>query len=190
MRELPEWYMPPRMVGGHAAGPDLVHRSETVVLAVRQVVAYPVGFEVEVEAHAHGPYPAAAPPGAGPGSEHGSGPGPGPFGRRESPRFRLRYSDGTVVVQDDDAGLRTGRGPMITISKAEHSAGGPDNAESARLNLWIWPLPAPSAGPLTLYCSWPRRGLREAAFDLDVGALRAAANRAEWFWPRDPEAGG
>lgn len=187
MRELPEWFMPPQMVGGHVAGPAVVHRSETVVLALRQVVAYPVGFEVEVEAHARGPYPVGAPSDAG--SDSRPGPEPDPFGARESLRFRLRFADGTVVVQDDDAGLRTGRGPMLMISKGEQSAGGPDNAESTRQSLWIWPLPAPSAGPLTLYCSWPRRGLRDVALDLDVDALRAAAERAEWCWPQVPESG-
>src|SRR5262245_35945321 len=48
---LPEWYGPPQMVGGYVTGPLLISRSDRVVVAVRQVIAFPAGVEAEVEAH-------------------------------------------------------------------------------------------------------------------------------------------
>jgi hypothetical protein len=94
---------------------------------------------------------------------------------------------GTLVViarqaaQDDDAGLRSGRGPMLVAVRSESGSGGPDDRQDVRLTLWIWPLPPP--GPLTLTCSWPGRGLHDARLVLDADAIRAAASRAQPFWP-------
>lgn len=166
--DLPEWYMPPQMIGGFVMGPALISRSDGLVVAARQVLAYPMGLEVEIEAHARG---------ASPG---GSSPGPTGFAEHDQPRFRLRLADGTVVEQDDEAGLRSGHGPTLVVSKSERSSGGPDDAEGVRLTLWIWPLPWP--GPLTLSCSWPDRGLRDARLALDGAAVRTAAGQARPFW--------
>ena len=43
--------MPPPMVGGHVTGPVLIWQSDWLVVAVRHVLAFPAGVEVEVEAH-------------------------------------------------------------------------------------------------------------------------------------------
>jgi hypothetical protein len=43
--------MPPPMIGGHVTGPVLIWQSDRLVVAVRHVVAFPAGVEVEVEAH-------------------------------------------------------------------------------------------------------------------------------------------
>lgn len=161
--------MPPRMIGGHVTGPVFISRSDRVVVAVRQVLAYPAGVEIEVEAHGRGPSGPETPPESD------------LYGGSEHPRFRLRLADGTVVVQDDDSGLRSGRGPMLVRSRAEGSSGGPDNSEDVRLSLWLWPLPP--SGSLALTCSWPHRGLQDASIVLDAAAIRAAADRARPFWP-------
>jgi hypothetical protein len=138
---LPEWVAPPRMIGGYVAGPLFIERSENVVVVVRQVLAYPNGFEIDVEGHARGPYSADAPPeAAAPGRR-----------RRDSLCFRLRLADGTEVIQDDEAGLRSGQGPMLVVSRGERSSGSRDNHEDVRMSLWIWTLPPP--GPLTVACS-------------------------------------
>jgi hypothetical protein len=39
-------------------------------------------------------------------------------------RFRLRFSDGREAAQDDEAGLRTGRGPILMLSGSQNSYGG------------------------------------------------------------------
>jgi hypothetical protein len=52
--DLPEWFMPPPMTGGYVAGPVPITRSGSLVIAARQVLAFPAGVEVEVEAHARG----------------------------------------------------------------------------------------------------------------------------------------
>jgi hypothetical protein len=46
--------MPPPMTSGHVTGPVLIWQSDRLVVAVRHVVAFPVGVEVEVEAHSRG----------------------------------------------------------------------------------------------------------------------------------------
>lgn len=167
--DLPEWYMPPQMIGGYVTGPVLIGRSDGLVVAARQVLAYPVGLEVEVEAHARGSSPGGSPP------------GPVGFTGHPQLRFRLRLADGRNVLQDDETGLRSGRGPMMVVSKSESSSGGPDDDEDVRLTLWIWPLPPP--GPLTVACSWPRRGLQDASLVLDADAIRTAAFQAQPYWP-------
>lgn len=165
----PDWFMPPRMIGGHVTGPALIEQTDGYLVAVRQVLAYPSGVEVEIEAHARGPSPGGPPP------------DPVGFGEHHDLRFRVRLADGRDVVQDDDTGLRSGPGPMLLVSKCETSSGGPDNREDIRLTVWLSPLPPP--GPLTLTCSWPRRGLRAADFLLDPDAIQAAAGQARPFWP-------
>ena len=56
-RDLPEWCVPPEMIGGYVTGPVVIARSERLVVAARQVLAFPVGVEVNVEAHAGDPSP-------------------------------------------------------------------------------------------------------------------------------------
>lgn len=165
--DLPEWYRPPQMIGGHAAGTVLFGRTDRCVVAVRQVLAYPVGIEVVVEAHTRGFAP----------EETTDFPSP-PW--LAQPGFRIRFADGRESGQGEEAGLRTGLGPMLSPVGSEHSSGGPDNGEDIRLSLWIWPLPP--AGPVTLTCRWPERGLPEAEIVLDGAAIRAAADLAEPFW--------
>lgn len=46
---MPEWRMPPQMIGGHVCGPMLIGRSDRAVAATRQVLAFPTGVQVEVE---------------------------------------------------------------------------------------------------------------------------------------------
>lgn len=159
------------MIGGHVEGPVVIGRSDGVVVVARQVLAHPGGLEIDVEAHARGSSP--DPGGPPPGSVDFTG--------RAQPRFRLRLADGTEVVQDDEAGLRDGRGHAMIVSGYEAAWGGPQDGEDVRLTLWISPLPPP--GPLALSCAWPERGLRDAVLPLDGAAVRAAALRARPFWP-------
>jgi hypothetical protein len=161
--------MPPQMIGGHVSGPMLVSRSEALFVAVRQILAYPIGFEVEIEAHARGAAPGGPPP------------DPSVFTGHSELRFRLRLADGRDVLLDDETGLHSGRGPMMVLGDSSTSSGGPNDSESVRLTLWVWTLPPP--GLLTLECSWPRRGLHDAGLVLDADAIRAAAALAQPYWP-------
>ena len=165
---LPDWLMPPRMIGGHVTGPVVIERSGALVVAVRQVLAYPAGVEVGVGAHARGSAGGTAPDAA-------DLPGEPPL------RFRVRFADGHEAAQDNEAGLRGGRGPMLTVCGSQASSGDPGNREDVRLALWIWPLPPP--GPVTVRCSWPGRGLDDAGLVLDGNQIRSAAGRAQPFWP-------
>jgi hypothetical protein len=156
--------MPPPMIGGHVTGPVLITRSDQFVVAVRHVVAFPVGVEIEVEAHSRG-----------------IGPGPDDLNGLPDLRFRVGFADGRETAQDDEAGLRSGTGPMLIVTGSEGSSGGPGDDEHFRMSLWLWPLPPP--GPVTVTCSWPDRGRQDAGIVLDGDAIRAAAGQARPFWP-------
>ncbi len=174
--DLPEWSMPPPMIGGHVAGPAVIGRSDLAVVATRQVLAFPTGVQLEVDAHARG---ASAGPTSATAFEY--------LTREPDLRFRLRFSDGREAAQDDEAGLRTGRGPILMVRGAESSHGDPETGEDAHLILWAWPLPPP--GPVELMCSWPSYGLRDKSLILDGDAIRAAALDAQPFWPGPDERG-
>jgi hypothetical protein len=159
--------MAPPMIGGHVTGPVLIGRAAGLVVAVRQVLAFPVGVEIEVEAHARGSPGRTAPVTAG-------------LAGYSALRFGIRFADGRQAAQDDEAGLRDGRGPVLVASRSESGSGGPDGREDVRLTLWAWPLPPP--GPVTMTCSWPGRGLHGARLVLDGDAIAAAASQAQPFW--------
>ena len=155
--------MPPPMIGGHVTGPLLITRSGRVGVAVRHVVAFPAGVEVEVEARSRG-----------------TAPGPDDVTGLADLRFGVVLADGRVAAQDDEAGLRGGAGPMLKVTGFEGSSGGPGGDEHVRMSVWLWPLPPP--GPVTVTCSWPGGGLQEASIVLDGDAIRAAASQAQPFW--------
>ena len=162
--------MPPQMIGGYVTGPVLIARSDRFVLAARQVLAFPVGVEVEVEAHGRGTFPGKTAPRD-----------PEDLTGLQQLRFRVQFADERKAAQDDEAGLRSGLGPMLIVNGFEGSSGGPDGREDVRLTLWIWPLPPP--GPVTIGCSWPGSGLQNAGLVLDSGSMRVAASQTQPFWP-------
>jgi hypothetical protein len=159
--------MPPQMIGGYVTGPVPVARSGGLVIVARQVLAFPAGVEVEVEAHARG-------------SRAGTGAVPADLPGHPPLQFHVRFADGRQAAQDDEAGLRSGRGPMLVITGSQVSSGGPDDRQDVRLSVWIWPLPPP--GPVTVTCSWPSRALPAARLVLDGDAIQAAAGRAQPYW--------
>ena len=160
--------MPPQMIGGYVTGPALISRSDRAVVLARQVLAFPVGVEIEVEAHAQGSWTAGPPS------------GPEDLPREPQLRFRVRFADGREAAQDDESGLRTGQGPTLVVSGSQHGYGGPDSREDIRMTLWIWPLPPP--GPVIVTCSWPSRAVHDARMVLDGTTIRAAASQAQPFW--------
>ncbi|MFC1410821.1 hypothetical protein ACEZCY_16125 [Streptacidiphilus sp. N1-12] len=162
----PDWQMPPPMLGAHGAGPAVIIRSERAVVATRQVLAFPTGIVIEVEAHGRDTWQDQY------GIEYTDG-----------LRFAVRFADGRTVRQNDSAGLRDGRGPMLHAFSTQSSGGGRNNSEDIQLSLWLWPLPP--SGPVTLSCSWPRAGITDAGLVLDGDRLRAAAALAEPFWSSD-----
>jgi hypothetical protein len=166
-RRVPEWTSPPLMVGGHVTGPVVVARSERAILIVRQVLAYTNGLAIDVEAYGRGTYHDKQE--WGPDLDHGL-------------RFSLLSADGRLARMDDEAGLRDGRGPVMT-NNGGSGGGGFDGSEDVSLRLWVWPLPPP--GPVVLICSWERAGLAEAKLTLDPDAIQTAAAASEPYWSTD-----
>lgn len=86
------------MIGGYVTGPAAIARSGSLVIAARQVLAFPAGVEFEVEAHARGPRAGTAPVSA-------DLPGHPPL------KFHVRFADGREAAQDDETGCTAGAGP-------------------------------------------------------------------------------
>jgi hypothetical protein len=101
-----------------SSGPVLIARSDRFVVAIRHVLAFPAGVEVEVEAHGRG---------APQGSED--------LTSYPQLRFRLSLADGREAAQDDEAGLRNGLGPMLSVTGSERSSGGPNDDEHIRMSV-------------------------------------------------------
>jgi len=165
--DLPDWLVPPPMIGGQVTGPVVIGRSGGLLVAVRQVLAFPAG--IEVEAHARGS--------AGGGTASAAADAVG----HPRLRFWVQFADGHQAVQDDEVGLHSGGGPMLTVTGSQTSSGGPGDRQDIRLTLWIWPLPPP--GPVMVTCSRPGRGVDDARLVLDGDQIQAAASRAQPFWP-------
>jgi len=89
-------------------------------------------------------------------------------------RLGLLWPDGSRAEANDHRGPDQAHGPALTTQ------GGGGGGLTWRWHLWLHPLPA--AGPVTVYCSWPGRGIAEAATTLDLTAAVEAAAGAEELW--------
>lgn len=179
----PDWVGPPRVVGGEVGGPLPIARNDQLVVVVRELRAYPTGFEITVEGHLRFGEPLPREPLDLSGSEELDLTDDRDLRRGlvYGPRFGIRFSDGRSTVQGDASGLR-GDGPLMIVRFSERSRGGPDDGDDVRMSLWIWPLPPP--GPVQLTCAWMVDGSERGtlAVDLDGDGIRAAARRVEPYW--------
>ena len=94
----------------------------------------------------------------------------------------MRFADGRQAAQDDEAGLRSGRGPMLVITGSQVSSGGPDDREDVRLSVWDMALAAARASRGDLLVAKPG-DCTPPGFALDGDAIQAAARRAQPCWP-------
>ena len=62
-----------------------------------------------------------------------------------------------------------------------HGGGGSGSEQSCDRDYWLSTLP--SAGPLEVFCEWPRVGLPRTTTLLDAAPIRDAAVRARSLWP-------
>ena len=82
--------MPPRMIGGYVTGPILIGRSDGLLVAVRQVLAYPAGVEPGWRPHARRSTADGVPPGPADLTAHPQLP------------FSVRFANDRSAVQDDE----------------------------------------------------------------------------------------
>ena len=162
---------PDGVLGEPVGGSTVVARTDSVVVAVDRVVAYPTGFELGVTVRTP------------------DGPGHGSFseGRRrewsgtsafpgESLRISVVFADGRASVAENF----TGRPPQASDVRLVPMHG---SGTQTRFDQRFWVEPLPPPGAVAVVVEWERRGLAETRVDLDGEAIVDAAGRAETLWP-------
>ncbi|MET1063058.1 MAG: hypothetical protein ABWX71_09205 [Aeromicrobium sp.] len=93
----------------------------------------------------------------------------------------VELADGRTVVAGytDWATFPAADEPMLT-----HRGGGGGGREWSS-SLWLTPAPPP--GDLVVIVACPSLGVGESSLTIDAEALRAAADKAEVLWPREPD---
>ncbi len=159
---------PPRdEVGVPATSSTVLARGEDVVVALRGVTGFSDGLLLQVVVlfsdEQDGREVEAALP------EYTRNPG----------RFRLgvAYADGRRTSAGGagapDLARGTG-GPVLTLQTSRAAV------LTWEGDYWLWPLPP--AGPLTVGCRWPDRGVAEQRLDVDTTPLLTAAHASTSVW--------
>jgi hypothetical protein len=93
----------------------------------------------------------------------------------------VELADGRTVVAGYNA---WDSGPPADVPTLVHRGGGGGGREWSS-SLWL--SPAPPSGDLVVVVAAPRLGLAESSLTVDAEALRAAAEKVEVLWAREPD---
>jgi hypothetical protein len=185
--EEPEEPVAPRWLGGVLPVEELIARSGQAAVAVRRIVAFPDGFQLDVVAWLRRPRPLSRP---GSGRWRGARIqlSPHPFGIWQDDgsldpdfvRFGIQFPGGSRATNLD----RALDWPDATEpAHGMRSRGGSASGDEADQEFWVWPVP--EAGDLDLVCEWPAGEIAESRLTISGDDLRAAAGRARLIWPED-----
>lgn len=171
-------WMPPAHVIGVVVpiGVD-VFRGPEVVVQVTHVVAHRRGLEVHIGTWLR---PGARRP---PSADS-------PYWQMQEPRVGFRLADGTRLGHRHTHGPPFPNGeeeePAATLAQISGTGGGLTSSTS----WWLHPLPAGDSFEVVV--QWEHQGVPESAARLDLGPLRAAAEREDVLWDPapPPEEGG
>jgi len=165
-------YGPPDVVLGElVGGRTVLARTDSFVVAVDRIAAYPSGFELGVTVRTRD----TAVSGSFDDSRRRAWSGTSAF-PGESLRLTVVFADGRQgFVGNFGPGPSAGGG----VTLAPVSGSGTQTRFDQRF--WVEPLPPP--GSLGLVVEWPSRGLSETRVDIDARAILDAAGRAETLWP-------
>jgi hypothetical protein len=148
------------------AGQFLI-RAERIIVALSHLSVYPNGCMLDVRAYAGGP--AAA------------------FDVFERMVFKAQFGAGvTAVMDDEDPWRRRSRGEpaLVLMQYGQEGNSGEFGAEDRRvdstLRLWLYPLPPPEPGALSIIS--PSLGPGPASCPLDGRAIVAASAQTQPFW--------
>ena len=172
-----------RWLGGVVPVEEFVGRNDSGAVAIRRIVAYPEGFELEVVAWLRA-------------RRRGRGRRFGPqidltpfaFGRNDDElsddlvRFGIEFPDGAKVTNLDDT-WRVSPDATEPMHGLESRAGSGSELEQSQ-EFYVWPLPG--AGTVRFVCEWPGVGLGESSLELDGALFEDAASRARPVWADDP----
>ena len=81
----------------------------------------------------------------------------------------------------DDSGPRPVGAQWEPDRPVLQGGGGGGGSRSVDRDYWLWPLPP--AGRLLVVCQWPDQGIETTSQELDAGPFLEAARRARPLWP-------
>jgi len=153
----PQLGPPDGVLGQTVPGTTVLARTDSFVIAVDRVVAYPSGVELGVTVRTNDELVFGSFDDTRRRTWSGTAAFPG-----ESLRIDAVFADGNRAVH------------LVAVN-------GSGTQTRFDQRFWLEPLPAP--GPLGLVVEWPRRNLAETRVDIDATAIVEAAARAEVLWP-------
>ena len=170
-------------MGGVVAVELLLARSDTAVVAIRSIVAYPDGFEFTltcwVRRH---PRPRRPRRFRQPVLMHPMEVEDGEDLPPEFLRFGIEFPDGARVTNLDAPHWRMSPDATEPAHGLETRGGSGNDAEYEQ-EFTAWPLPTP--GALAFVCEWPAYDIPETRVEIHAGLLIDAATRATPIWPND-----
>jgi hypothetical protein len=168
-----------RYLGGVVPLELLIARSDAAAFGVRNLVAYPDGFELTLSAWVR--KPARGRRGRfhqsiilNPMDHDGDDLPP------ELLRFGIEFPDGASVTNLDEPSWSLSPDATEPAHGLEsHSGGGSDDHYEQQW--WAWPLP--TAGTLAFVGEWPAYDIAETRVEIDAALIIDAAARAMPVWP-------
>lgn len=169
----------------------ILGRSDSTVVLLTGVRAFPVGLQMQLGVRVRGPVR---------NRDLHSEVFDGPYNHDMDAQWQARrlkwgfeLADGTRVTNVDhllDQGPSSPGpahyGPLPDASGTPRrpvlmGGGGGGGVRSVDRDYWLWPLPPP--GRLRVACEWLAQGIELTVQELDSAALLAAAERARPLWP-------
>ncbi|WP_432544468.1 hypothetical protein [Kineococcus sp. SYSU DK002] len=182
----PAWHGAPDDVLPGVVPVELVlGRSDSTVVLLTGVRAFPEGLAMSLGVRVRGPLP----PGRDLHAEVFDGPYPHDAGeqwRAARLKWGFEFSDGRRATNVDPPVWGPGDGrpwddrtwrpdrPVLT------GQGGGGSRRSVDRDQWLWPLPPP--GRLRVVLQWPQQGIATTTHDLDAQPFLDAAARARPVW--------
>ncbi|WP_438295864.1 hypothetical protein [Streptomyces sp. HUAS TT7] len=178
------WHGPPSDVLGHPVPIQrFAARTDHVVVALQQVVAFPEGcaFSVQVAVR-RGSLDASAWREL---LESGTGRDPRDTSADTGPEFGVCFPDGsktTTAGRTVRSRVQPASGPespLLIESDSQTSSN--DQLYTSDRRLWLWPLPP--SGPFEFVVEWQHMGIDATSTTLDGSAVLSAAEQAQPYWP-------
>lgn len=171
---------PGRWLGGVVALESFIGRSDEAAVAVRRLVVFGDGFELDVVAWVRRPRRRRGrfqreillSPREGSLDD-------GDSLRPELVRLGVQFPDGAKATNLDER-WTISPDAMEPTHGVTPTSGSTSDLE-ARQTFWVWP--TPDRGDVILVCEWPLHRIAESRLTLDGDVLRAAASRAQPVWP-------
>jgi hypothetical protein len=173
-----------RFLGGALPLELLVARSEQAAVVVRDIVAFPDGFNLTVVAHVRRePRPRRGRrfhTGIAMNRMHMMDVADDGTLPDEFLRLGVQFPDGARVTNLQEPAWMTSPDATEPMHGMESGGGGGSNVRM-ETSFWVWPLPG--AGELVVACEWPAYGIPETMTAIDAALVTDAAARAQPIWP-------